>query len=671
MSGGVTAGTFYDSGTINVAVSGVTAQTTWGQGSTASGLAATLATLLNATEGSTGFFTASASGGTITINSTGSGPDDDWAITTNQTETNPTYFSTPTIIATGTNGSGGAINNTNLLYGFNIPDVGGYALNGNLLTATDTVMGQWNYAYDNLNRLITASAPSTQPSGVQAYYAGVNVGATAPTWAYDPFGNRTSETWTGVGSALVPTTSAVVFAAASNQTSTFNGTAYQHDAAGDVTYDGLNSYLYDAEGRLCAVKNQSGAMTGYVYDAGGIRVAKAALTSFSCNFASNGFPSTTSWTGTSWVLGPGSEQVTEYSVSAGASTWQHTNVFASGALLASYKGTDTYFALNDWLGTKRVELNATNTCETGFRSLQFGDGYASFALSSSLPACVDATEQHFTGKERDTESGNDYFEARYYGSSMGRFTSPDPLPWISWQGGDKDERARFADYIGIPQNFNLYVYVRNNPLIYTDPTGETIYAIFYTTGNLKNNPDGGDDEFKRAAETRANEIRNSKGFDSSKDAVVTFGVNSKQDFKDAIATIGSMGQYFGKVGELSMFSHSGHDGPVFPGSPGSSASDRQFISNFAGTTMTDRSQLADLHINWESNARAVFYGCHSQSFADAFSVVQGVRTFGFTGTASFFSTPHGWGDLPANPKANRSSSYTGPLYMSNHWPWTN
>ena len=32
-----------------------------------------------------------------------------------------------------------------------------------------------------------------------------------------------------------------------------------------------------------------------------------------------------------------------------------------------------------------------------------------------------------TGKERDTESGNDYFGARYYGSSMGRFLSPDPL----------------------------------------------------------------------------------------------------------------------------------------------------------------------------------------------------------------------------------------------------
>ena len=31
-----------------------------------------------------------------------------------------------------------------------------------------------------------------------------------------------------------------------------------------------------------------------------------------------------------------------------------------------------------------------------------------------------------TGIERDTESGLDYFGARYYGLSMGRFMSPDP-----------------------------------------------------------------------------------------------------------------------------------------------------------------------------------------------------------------------------------------------------
>jgi hypothetical protein len=52
-----------------------------------------------------------------------------------------------------------------------------------------------------------------------------------------------------------------------------------------------------------------------VYDAAGTCVAKGSLTSFSCNFAANGFTPTASN-----VRGPGGEQVTEYVVSDGAST---------------------------------------------------------------------------------------------------------------------------------------------------------------------------------------------------------------------------------------------------------------------------------------------------------------------------------------------------------------
>jgi RHS repeat-associated protein len=63
----------------------------------------------------------------------------------------------------------------------------------------------------------------------------------------------------------------------------------------------------------------------------------------------------------------------------------------------------------------------------------------------------------FTGKERDSESGLDYMDARYYGSTMGRFMSPDP---ILSSGHEED-----------PQTWNKYAYARNNPLRYTDPTG--------------------------------------------------------------------------------------------------------------------------------------------------------------------------------------------------------
>jgi RHS repeat-associated protein len=67
-----------------------------------------------------------------------------------------------------------------------------------------------------------------------------------------------------------------------------------------------------------------------------------------------------------------------------------------------------------------------------------------------------------TGKERDAESGNDYFEARYYSSAMGRFLSPD---WSAKE--DPIPYAKLDD----PQSLNLYAYVRNNPLSRTDPDG--------------------------------------------------------------------------------------------------------------------------------------------------------------------------------------------------------
>jgi RHS repeat-associated protein len=68
----------------------------------------------------------------------------------------------------------------------------------------------------------------------------------------------------------------------------------------------------------------------------------------------------------------------------------------------------------------------------------------------------------FTGKERDAESGNDYFGARYYASSMGRFLSPD------WSA--KAEPLPYAK-LDNPQTLNLYNYMRNNPLTEVDADG--------------------------------------------------------------------------------------------------------------------------------------------------------------------------------------------------------
>jgi RHS repeat-associated protein len=68
-------------------------------------------------------------------------------------------------------------------------------------------------------------------------------------------------------------------------------------------------------------------------------------------------------------------------------------------------------------------------------------------------------EKKFTGKERDSETGLDYFGARYYGNWYGRFLSAD------WSA--KPEAVPYSD-LHDPQSLNLYSYVRNIPTVKID-----------------------------------------------------------------------------------------------------------------------------------------------------------------------------------------------------------
>jgi RHS repeat-associated protein len=83
----------------------------------------------------------------------------------------------------------------------------------------------------------------------------------------------------------------------------------------------------------------------------------------------------------------------------------------------------------------------------------------------------DPNHYKFTGKERDSESGLDDMGARYFGSGLGRFITPD---------------AFYKDsHVADPQSWNEYAYARNNPLRYVDPTGEN--ATVSTTCSTTNN----------------------------------------------------------------------------------------------------------------------------------------------------------------------------------------
>jgi len=185
--------------------------------------------------------------------------------------------------------------------------------------------------------------------------------------------------------------------------------------------------------------------------------------------------------------------ISEYGEGCGPTCWARGYVYFNGQRIAEYANSTTYFAHNDHLGSPRLFTDVTAAYATDcYDFLPFGERNlpTSPCSSPSPPAPPPVNTSHlFTGKERDSESGLDNFEARYFGSSLGRFMSADPENLSGLINQDD------------PQAWNGYAYVRNNPLVYTDPSGAN-YTVCDTNGKncadltdkqfnqyLKDNPD--------------------------------------------------------------------------------------------------------------------------------------------------------------------------------------
>ncbi len=209
----------------------------------------------------------------------------------------------------------------------------------------------------------------------------------------------------------------------SNQLSILN-----YDAAGNVTQDNIgNQPTYDAENRISTV-----AGVTYDYDADGARMEKSSGIMY--------------WPGPSGALA-------ETNLSG---TINEEYIYFNGERIARVdrpSGTVHYY-FSDHLGSASMITSATGTSPTYYYYYPYGGLFATVGS--------DPNRYKFTGKERDSESGLDMFGARYFGSSLGRFMTPD---WAA-----KPTNVPYASF-GNPQSLNLYSYVNNNPTTTATRTG--------------------------------------------------------------------------------------------------------------------------------------------------------------------------------------------------------
>ena len=192
-----------------------------------------------------------------------------------------------------------------------------------------------------------------------------------------------------------------------------------------MTNDGLNTLAYDGENRTTSSMNGSSSGT-YTYDGGGSRVQRV------------------SGTTTTVYIFSGSKVVAEYDNGAAPTAPSREYIYAGATLLARIDSTGTKYFHRDHLSNRMVTDSTSHIVEQTAH-YPYGESWYNTA----------GDKLFFTTYERDSESGNDYAQARYYVSRLGRFSSVDPL----------------AGATGDPQSLNRYVYGRDLPTVLVDPSG--------------------------------------------------------------------------------------------------------------------------------------------------------------------------------------------------------
>jgi RHS repeat-associated protein len=301
------------------------------------------------------------------------------------------------------------------------------------------------YSYDSLNRIEIATEnilPDGQPLelGWRQHFK------------FDRYGNRNFVTTGATATTTLGTCpTEECNPSISPNTNKITSTGYSFDAAGNTTRDAQDrKFTYDADNKQTKVETLSGqTVTGtvgeYWYDGDGRRIKKRAY--------DNNVPTEE----TIFVYDAAGKLIGEYSNQ-----------------VASSQDAEVAYLTSDHLGSPRIHTDINGNVSARHDYYPFGEEVSNSRRTAGIGYDDDTVRKQFTGYERDGESDLHFAQARFFSGGLGRFTTPDePL---------LDQSEEDA------QSWNLYQYVRNNPLNLIDPSGQA--AACPQGGCPKECPDG-------------------------------------------------------------------------------------------------------------------------------------------------------------------------------------
>ena len=337
-----------------------------------------------------------------------------------------------------------------------------------LATLTNSLTGQFGFGYDALSRRNSL----TRPMGVNTTYTYDPVsnllsvlhklGTTildGASYTYDPANNRKTRVDKRLSTTLTYGYDNIYELLSAKQGSTTKET-YTYDAVGNrLSSLGVSPYSYNPSNELTATPSAS-----YTYDNNGNTLTKSGGTTYSWDFENRLVSAVVPGTGTvafkydlfgrrvqkssasgttNYLYDGDGDNAIEELDGSGNVLARYAQTLEMDELLSEYRSGLASYYEQDGLSSVSSLSNSGGTLANTYV-------YDSFGKMTTFTGTL-TNPFRYTARDYDMESGLYYYRARYYDTSAGRFLSEDPL--------------------GVRDQLNMYVHVRNNPTNFDDPFG--------------------------------------------------------------------------------------------------------------------------------------------------------------------------------------------------------